>query len=255
MQHRRKTILKLIVLTFMLILINVSLFAINPFNYPIKTIFIDPGHGGKDTGASRIWDFAGGTVNEKDITLKIANKVSTILQKKYSDINVYQTRVDDEYLTLQERSEICYRTLIEPKTSVIYVSIHVNAVEDNTPSGFEIFTKNENDNKILFDQKTPIENIPFFSSEPSSKLNSDLYAKSYELATNVESSLSSYFPLATNRGIKQDELYVLNVSRAPSILIEVGFLSNEEDAKNLLNEEYLDKIAYAIAIGISSSID
>ncbi|MBK5200148.1 MAG: N-acetylmuramoyl-L-alanine amidase [Spirochaetaceae bacterium] len=254
MLHRRKTILKTIILIFMLILTSTSLFAINPFDYPVKTIFIDPGHGGKDVGASRTWDFAGGVVNEKDITLKIANKVSTILQKEHSGINVYQTRLEDEYLSLQERSEICYLTLIEPKSSVIYISIHVNAVENIIPNGFEIFTKEKNDKKILFDQNTPIENIPFFSTESSSSLNSDINVKSFELATNVEQSLSTTFPLATNRGIKQADLYVLNVSRAPSILIEVGFLSNEDDARNLLNDTYLHKMASSIARGISSSL-
>lgn len=254
MEKQRTTLLKFIILNLMLFFINISLFSLNPFNYPVKTIFIDPGHGGRDTGASRSWDFAGGVVNEKDITLKIANKVSTFLQKENNDLNVFQTRVSDEYLSLQERSEISYLTILEPKTSVIYISIHVNAVKSDFPNGFEIFTKKKNDNKILFDQRTPIENIPFFSVESSQLLNNDLYNKSLELAKNVEKSLIANFPFATNRGIKQEDLYVLNVSRAPSILIEVGFLSNELDAKNLLNDEYLNILAKAISNGILSSI-
>ncbi len=245
---------KTFIIAFMLFFLSFPLFAQNPFNYPVKTIFIDPGHGGKDTGATRNWDFAGGVVNEKDITLELSNKVSTILQSEHRDINVYQTRVSDEYLSLQERSEICYLTPLEPKTSVIYVSIHVNAFNTTNPSGFEVFTKEKNDNKILFDELTPLENIPLFSSKSLPQLNSDLYDKSYELAKNVEESLVNSFPDEVNRGIKQDALYVLNVSRAPSILIEVGFLSNEDDARKLTTSSYLDKMAIAIASGISASL-
>ncbi len=233
-----------------------SIFARNPYNYPVKTIFIDPGHGGKDSGASRNYDFIDYTLNEKDINLTIANKVSSLLQARYEDIRVYQTRIDDEFLSLQERSQVCYLTPLKPKSSCLYISLHVNASNNTDAQGFEVFTKLPAVEKkiILFDENTPFKNIPFFSCESNDELNDNLYNKSVELATNINSSIASSFQAASNRGVKSDNLYVLNVCRNPAVLVEIAFLSNEDEARNLVDDEYLSEMALAIFEGISKSL-
>jgi N-acetylmuramoyl-L-alanine amidase len=247
---------KTTILTILLLSFSSSIFAINPYNYPVKTIFIDPGHGGKDFGASRDYDFIDYTLKEKDINLVLANKLSSLLQARYSDIKVYQTRIDDEYLSLQERSQVCYLTPLPPKTSCLYISLHVNASNNTKAKGFEVFTKlPPSEKKItLFDNNTPLQNIPFFSSESNDDLNKDMYFKSIEMAKNINNSMVSYFPTAINRGLKSDNLYVLNVCKNPSVLVEIAFLSNEDDARNLIDDEYLSEMALCIFEGISKSL-
>lgn len=253
---KKRRLCKIFIMTLLLLAFSSSVFAFNPYNYPVKTIFIDPGHGGKDSGASRSYDFINYELNEKDINLTLANKVSTLLQARYPDIKVYQTRIDDEFLSLQERSQVCYLTPLEPKSSCLYISLHANASNNTDAKGFEVFTKLPPSKKklILFDGNTPIQNIPFFSSESNDDLNDDLYLKSIELGKNVNDSMASYFPTAINRGLKSDNLYVLNVCKNPSILIEIAFVSNEDDARNLIDDEYLSEMALAIFDGISKSL-
>jgi N-acetylmuramoyl-L-alanine amidase len=235
---------------------QLSIFASNPYEFPVKTVFIDPGHGGNDSGASRAYDFLSYKLDEKDITLKLANKVSFILKSRYPDINVYQTRIIDEYLSLQERSEVCYLTPLPPKTSCIYISLHVNASTNTSANGFEVFTKLPPSEKTitLFDDQTPKQNIPFFSTESNDELNEDMYEKSIEIAHDIDESIAESFPSATDRGVKNDNLYVLNVARAPGVLIEVAFISNEDEAKQLVDENYLNQMALAISDGISKSL-
>lgn len=252
----KKIFCRYFIVTILMVTISSSIFAINPYNYPVKTIFIDPGHGGRDAGASRDYDFLESTLNEKDINLKLATKISLLLQSSFKDIKVYQTRVDDEYLSLWERSNISAITPLAPKTSSLYISLHVNASANTDASGFEVFTKLSPSQKrlVLFDSNTPLENIAFFSSETNDKLNFDLYAKSTSLAKNINDSMVSYFPTTKNRGIKNEDLYVLNVSKTPAVLVEIAFLSNEEEAKNLVNDDYLNTMAQAIFEGISKSL-
>jgi N-acetylmuramoyl-L-alanine amidase len=247
---------KMAIVAIFISIMSSSIFGLNPYDYPVKTIFIDPGHGGKDAGASRDYDFIDYTLNEKDINLALANKVSSLLQSYYIDINVYQTRVNDEFLSLWERSQVCPLTPLPPKTSCLYVSLHVNASENEDASGFEVFTKLPPSEKklVLFDSNTPTQNIPFFTSESNDDLNDDLFSKSVELANNINNSISSYFPDATNRGVKNDNLYVLNVSKTPAVLIEIAFLSNKDEAKNLIDDDYLNEMAFAIFEGISKSL-
>lgn len=253
---KKRKLCKIAMITISLLFLTTSIFAYNPYNYPVKTIFIDPGHGGKDAGALRDYDFIDYTLNEKDINLKLANKVSYLLQRRYSDIDVYQTRFDDVYLTLRERSQVCYLTPLKPKTSCLYISLHVNASTNTRAKGFEVYTKLPPTEKklTLFDANTPVKNIPFFSSESNDSLNDDLYLKSVECATNILDSIEAAFPTSKNRGVKSDNLFVLNVCKSPAVLVEIAFISNEEEARNLISEDYLNEMALAIFDGISKSL-
>ncbi len=232
-----------------LFLFSNCLYAKSFFDYPISSLVIDAGHGGNDSGAIASYSFAP-TIYEKDIVLDIALKVEKYVNKELPKLEIIQTRVDDTYLSLQERSEIGYNYEIENKTSSLYVSIHANSAKNKEASGVEIFTKLENKIVHLFDEKTPIENIDLFVNEDLYTLNKKQYQTSFELASTILNSIVNNFLNINNRGIKSEDLYVLNVCRTSACLIEVGFISNEDEAKLLLDNSYRDKMAKSIATGI-----
>lgn len=243
-----------LIISIFLLTINNSVFASNPFNYDISTVFIDAGHGGSDPGANRKWDFEDSLIMEKDITLKLSKKVENYLNDYNLGIEIIQTREDDRYLSLQDRSQICFTKGLRPKTSSLFVSIHVNAASSKNANGYEIYTKLKSKNVPLFDENTPIENIPFFSVDNLTNLNQFMFEKSDYFANNVLNEIEKAYPLKKNRGVKQEDLYVLNVCRTSAILIEVGFLSNEKEARELVDNSYLEKMAKAIAKGIKNTI-
>ncbi len=241
-----------LVFIFILISLSTNLFASSMFDYPISTVFIDPGHGGEDSGAIASYDF-NKLIEEKDIVLDISLSLSDYLKNELPNTDIVLTRDDDTYISLQKRSEIAYKTPLPNKTGSIFVSIHANSATTSA-QGFEVFTKMKNKIIYLFDDETPLNNISLFANEDLYTLNDKQYNTSYELASNIITSVGDYFPNLTNRGIKSEDLYVLNVSRTTSCLVEVGFLSNEEEAKKLLDSAYRDTMAKAIGDGIIETI-
>ncbi|MDC7238335.1 MAG: N-acetylmuramoyl-L-alanine amidase [Sphaerochaetaceae bacterium] len=240
------------VFIFMLLFFSTNIFSTSMFDYPISTVFIDPGHGGKDSGAIASYDF-NALIEEKDIVLDIALSLKEYLENELSNTNIILTRKDDTYISLQNRSEIAYKTPLPDKTSSLYISIHANSATTSA-KGFEIFTKMKNKIIYLFDSETPVQNISLFANDDLYTLNNKQYNTSFELATNILNKVTKSFPNIKNRGIKSEDLYVLNVSRTTSCLVEVGFLSNEEEAKQLLDSTYRDTMAKAIGDGIIETI-
>ena len=179
-------------------------------------VLIDPGHGGSDVGTSNPRT---GTT-EKEITLKISNKVVEEL-KKYSNIEVINTRTDDTFVSLDDRNKI-----EADSNADLFVSIHCNATPDgkSNAEGVETFYWRED-------------------GEQSSKL-----------AQKVHESITSNLNVR-DRGVKRESYKVLRNSTSPSILIETGFLTSDEEEKNLLDENYQDQLAKAIAKGIIAYIE
>lgn len=182
----------------------------NQNNESVK-VLIDPGHGGKDVGTSNPRT---GTI-EKDITLKIGNKVVEEL-KKYRNIEVIITRTDDTFVSLADRNKI-----EADNNADLFVSIHCNATPDGKSNADGVET--------------------FYWSEDGEESNI--------LAQKVHESITSKLNVR-DRGIKRENYQVLKNSKSPSILIETGFLTNDEEEKNLLDENYQSQLAKAIANGI-----
>jgi N-acetylmuramoyl-L-alanine amidase len=222
----------------------------NPYDNPVSTIFLDAGHGGHDPGSSAAWVFAGGTVYERDLNLDIAKRVYSLLCVVRPDLKVYMTRNDDTYVSLEERSRIAYITAIEPKTSALFVSIHVNSASNKDACGFEILTKSQNKSVTLLNSETPLGNIALFAPFTSVQLNRFLNNRNLIVAKTFEQVLAEKLEGLRNRGVKEQDLYVLNASRMPSVLLEVGFLSNEEDARNLVSPQWRQTVADAIVQAI-----
>ncbi len=236
---------------FLLVLLSfphsVSAAAGQPFT-PVGTVILDAGHGGHDPGALGTWD--GQQYTEKDFALDITLRVRDILLQRAPDVNVMTTRDTDVYLTLDQRADFAIQRGPSRGTGSIFVSIHINSAINKDADGYEVLIKKNNKLVTFLDERSPLTAIKQWSSYRSSELNRQLNIQNQKLAEHVISTFSSFFPMARNRGIVERDIYVLNYSRTPSVLIEVGFLSNESDARNLRDEEWRQKTAAAIATAI-----
>lgn len=224
----------------------------DPFSYPLGTVIIDAGHGGKDSGATSAWSFAGGTVYEKDYTLDIAQRTVSLLNVSHPDWNVITTRNDDTFIPLDERCRIAYTTQLPRKTSALFVSIHVNSAPNTEAQGYEILTKMPTMQVTLLDEQTPKENISLFAPFTEKELNDLLNSRNKEVASAFETTVGERMPLSRSRGVKQQDVRVLNISRMPAVLIEVGFITNEGDAKNLISSSWRQNMANAIVSAIEA---
>jgi len=148
------------------------------------------------------------TVNEKQIVEQIANKIKSLNKNK--NVVIHFTRNSDELVTLQERTQI-----INTTNPDLVLSLHLNSSPNTKKSGVEFFVANK---------------------------DLALYEKSNDLAIKLSSEFSKNSTLTIGR-IRNAPFYILKNATAPTVLVELGYLSNEEDKKYLTNEKEQDKIA------------
>ena len=219
-------------------------------------IILDAGHGGKDPGNSYH-----GFV-EKEIALKTALKLEKFL-KKDSDIEVVHTRKSDVFIELVDRPKKA-----NSMDANLFVSIHCNSVNNPIPFGTETFVmgltrskgnleiaKQENSVILLeknykqtykgFDPKNPTTLIGL------KMLQEDYLERSIQLASKIESNFKHKLN-RKSRGIKQSPLWVLDAAYMPSVLIELGFLSNNKEGLYLNSNAGQEAMAGAIASAIIS---
>lgn len=217
-------------------------------------VVLDPGHGGKDFGATR------GHLIEKNIVLKVALKVEQLLKKDKS-ITVVCTRRNDVFVELYERSQLANREKAD-----VFVSIHANAVNSNEPYGTETFVMGTDKNKsnmevakkenavIVLEKDYKTTYAGFDPNNPSSVLGLTLQqelnmAQSIDLAAKIQKKFTDDIQ-RKNRGVKQAPFWVLHGAFMPSVLIEIGFISNREEGEYLNSEVGQNEIAQAIALAI-----
>lgn len=226
-----------------------SFAAQDPFSLPVGTVVIDAGHGGHDPGASYSWPFAGGMVYERDLTLDIARRLEVLLTLSHPDLSVVMTRSGDVYLSLAERSAIA-SSLDWGAKGALFVSIHINSAQASSASGFEVLTKRQDKQVVLLDETTAPANIPLFASHSQNQLNRLLNNRNLVVASIFEETLDGQLITARSRGVKEQDLWVLNQCRMPAVLVELGFLSNEGDARNLTSSQYRQHLAQVLANAI-----
>lgn len=168
-----------------------------------RYVVIDPGHGGSDCGAIR------NGINEKDITLDISKRVVSLLEKK--GYVVKMTRTNDTYVSLQDRV-----TISENFKPDIFVSIHVNSSNSESPTGLETHYYKDN---------------------------------SLKLAKNIHASMLNNIN-SKDRGLFKSRFYVINHTTAPAVLVEIGFLSSPVERAQLVSVSRKQATAKAIAEGI-----
>lgn len=217
-------------------------------------VVLDPGHGGKDTGASR------GNYVEKKIVLDVALKVGELL-KLDKDIKVIFTRKTDVFIEVAERTRIANREKAD-----VFVSIHVNAAKNTAANGAETYimgiSKNEanldvakRENAVITLEDNYEKHYEGYDpNRPESLIGLTLMQEQFikqsiDLASNIQGRFKNDV-IRNDRGVRQGPFWVLHSALMPSILIELGFISNKEEGEYLNSEEGKNELAKAIARAI-----
>ena len=220
--------------------------------YRVKKVVIDAGHGGHDPGA------LGGFSKEKEITLRIALELGDIIKQCMKDVEVIYTRQTDTFVTLHDRAKIANKNNAD-----VFISVHGNATpQDPTTYGTETYTmglhtsrynlevaKRENsvilmeddyrDNYQGFNPQLPESLILFSLCQNANNENS------LRLAQNIQHQFENRVG-RKSRGVKQAGLLVLWQTTAPSVLVEVGFITHPQEEKYLNSQSGQSYIASGI---------
>lgn len=214
-------------------------------------IMIDPGHGGVDTGAVR------GSAKEATLVLKVAQQLKKLLEEKTS-YQVSLTRNADTVLSLPERVKKA-----EKANADLFVSLHANAASDARAKGVEFFFQNalppDEDSLFLASMENQNVNdtsvIVLDDGEPSKKGDVAAILEDLKRQNRIENSLKLTEVLAqvwnaenvhSKAAIKQAPFYVISKNSMPSVLIEIGFLTNPQEVKSLMTPQYQSQVAQKI---------
>lgn len=233
------------------ILLLSSAATLNDEKYYVSTVVIDPGHGGRDSGAQV------GEVKEKDIALNISLQLGEYIKENLDGVEVIYTRTNDEFVELWERAEVA-----NENDADAFISIHSNASNHSTVRGTETYCmglhkSEENlevamrENKVIlmeddheerydgFDPTSPEDYIEF-------SMQQNVYLdRSLKLASNIETQFDERVN-RKSRGVKQAGFLVLYRSSMPAVLVETGFLTNRNDRNFLASERGQTYMASAI---------
>jgi N-acetylmuramoyl-L-alanine amidase len=223
----------------------------------VAAILIDPGHGGKDSGAIGVHSSKTGELRilEKDVVLAVSKRLYALLKAQYPDKNVLLTRDDDRYLRLEERTEIANNVSLGEYEAIIFVSIHANAAFNRQAKGYEVWVLPADYRRELIDAGTMNEETRPIAPILNVLLEEEYSIESVSLAQEVLAGFDEIVGEETeNRGIREESWFVVRKAKMPSILIELGYLTNREEAQLLADEQYLQKLAQGIYTGIRSFI-
>lgn len=217
----------------------------------IRKVVIDAGHGGKDPGA------LGSKSKEKDVALSVALQLGSLIKEKCPDVEVYYTRSTDVFVELKDRSRFANN-----KHADFFISIHCNSSEDKNAHGVETYVmglhkteanlavaRKENAS-ILLESDYQSKYEGFNPNSPESYVIFSLYSGAYlshsaKLAAKVQENLVKCTKF-TDRKVQQAGFWVLHQVAMPSILVELGFISNPKEEEYLTNKSSQKEMAQAI---------
>lgn len=219
----------------------------------VKTLVIDPGHGGAKPGAhgKQIW--------EKDLVLAVALKFGSLVEKHLPDVKVIYTRTTDEDITLARRAEIANHAKAD-----LFISVHANSHPTGKPTGVETFVMGlsqskanlevaKKENADILKESDYQKNSAYQGFDPNSPESYVMFAmyqnaylsKSLDFANYIQKQYSQNIK-SINRGVKQAELFVIYKTAMPAVLTEIGFISNPEEEKFMMSEAGKNKIAMSL---------
>jgi N-acetylmuramoyl-L-alanine amidase len=220
-------------------------------------VVIDAGHGGHDSGAR-----CDGK-QEKDVVLNITKKLYK--EFKSEGYKVYLTRNSDKFLTLGQRTR-----LADKKDAAVFISIHANAIGDTSRfdevEGVETYflqkTRDEKSQRIAARENASVlKGTDKLSQDViiDSVLNGPKIIQSHKLAIDVQQNiiknLNSDYDDVKDGGVRPAPFYVLVGASRPSILVEVGYITNPKERKRLLKSNYQEEIAEGIVEGVNRYLD
>lgn len=235
-----------------------SLFEIaqNESSFKIGAILLDPGHGGKDVGASRTYTIDGKktVIMEKDIALTIGKSLYQKLKQAFPDKQIIMTRTTDTFVSLPERTDIANAVKLKKHEAVLYISIHVNSSFDRKAAGYEVWYLSPGYRRTVIDKSTISDDkslFPILNSMMEEEFTTESILMSKFIMDGLQAQIGDK---SKARGIKAEEWFVVRNANMPGVLIEVGFLSNQKEALNLSNPSYLQKISLGIYNGITAFV-
>ncbi|MDD3814589.1 MAG: N-acetylmuramoyl-L-alanine amidase [Desulfocapsaceae bacterium] len=221
-------------------------------NLGVRRIVLDPGHGGKDPGASAFG------LKEKDLVLQVAKKLAAKLKKEMG-YEVILTRNDDTFISLEERTAIA-----NTNGADLFISLHLNAHPSAKVYGFETYylnlsTDSEAIRVAALENATSTHQLSDLQTILSDIMKNSKIDESSRLAEKVQGALSSgltgrKYRQVKSLGVKQAPFYVLIGAEMPAILIEMAFLSNKTDAHQVKKGGYQDALAAEIVHGLQKYI-
>ncbi|MBR1928158.1 MAG: N-acetylmuramoyl-L-alanine amidase [Paludibacteraceae bacterium] len=214
------------------------------------TVVIDAGHGGHDPGA------IGSIAKEKDLNLAVSKRLAKLIEDSCSDVDVFMTRKTDVFLTLQERANF-----VNKHNADLFICVHTNSAENKKVTGAETFTLGMDkmasnldvamrENSVMMledDYKTTYQGFDPNSVESyiMFEFMQDQYLdKSLQFASAVQQCFVKTGRV--DRGVRQAGFWVLHKSACPSVLVEMGFITNKEEEQFLASEQGKQQIAMAI---------
>lgn len=219
--------------------------------YKVRTVVIDAGHGGHDPGTH------GKIAKEKDIALKVALQVGKHIKKHLPDVKVIYTRTTDKFVELQDRAGVANKNHAD-----LFISIHCNAISKPTIYGTETYVLGlhksqdnldvaKRENSVILQEKDYEEKYEGF--DPNSAMAHILLANyqsayidnSLRLASHIENQFEKRVN-RKSRGVKQAGFIVLWKTSMPSVLIEIGYLTNQAEEKYLIKPENQELISSGI---------
>ncbi len=248
----KHTICTAVLLTFSLLLQGQGL--------KFTTVVLDPGHGGKDAGAVS----ADKKTMEKSINLDVALKLEKLIQERAPELKVVLTRRTDVFIPLGDRAVIANNA-----NANLFISLHVNACPRSGPSGYSVHVLGQSsvkdrdlfafnreicrrENSVIYledDYSTRYEG--FDPSDEESFIFMLLMQNAYleqsiRFAALVDGKMKKGGPFPVSRGLSQDPFFVLWKTAMPSVLVEMGFISNAGDLALLRTEAAKNKIAESL---------
>jgi len=222
------------------------------------SIMIDPGHGGADHGATRE------EIRESQLCLQISRYLSEML-KKNLNFKVTLTRTSDEQMSLSERVLLAKENKVD-----VFLSIHANASEDPKAYGLELYFQNqmapdeesrflaniENQNALNKNKDSTLASEKITSQSDIDGIVEDLkrnhrISESFELSRHLFQALPrSSFGKIKNHALRQAPFYVISQTNIPAVLVEVGYISSQNDKSKLISPEYQRKIAISLYEGL-----
>ena len=221
---------------------------------PLKTIVLDAGHGGHDSGAT------GPTgLMEKDLVLDVTRRVAKLVSAQLG-LKVLLTRDSDNFVTLRDRTSYANRQHAD-----LFVSIHANAHREAAADGVETYFLSSEATDSTARQVAAAENGVIQLEQPAGRgtgqvdivkailwdlAQSEFQVESSRLAEVVHDSMTQTLRIS-NRGVKQAGFYVLGGAAMPAILLEIGFVTNPREERKLKDTKYRDEIALSIFGGLA----
>ena len=248
--HRAKTIL-----FFLLLLIAAPTMAQKSGKKPF-TVVIDAGHGGVDPGAP------GRKSKEKDINFKVSNRVGQLIKEAFPEVKIIYTRTTDVKIPLAKRADIANKA-----NANLFISIHSNASNNRNANGCQTFTLGAGsdaeakaaamyENEVILSEDNFEETYKGFDPRSSESyiifelMRSHDMEQSVKLAEMVQRGMVKGTAL-NDRGVSSAGFLVLHRTVMPSILVELGFISNSKDENLIASKEGQEKLAKGIFNGFS----